>query len=195
MSQVNNIEKRVFKVEMRSNENRTVTGHAAVFNSYSEDFGGWKEVIEPGAFRDAIAVSDVRALYNHDSNHLLGRTTSSTLKLSEDERGLAYDLSMPKHRDDLVELIERGDLTQNSFAFRVKNDRWEKRDGMDVRVIEKVERLYDISLVTYPAYPDTDVAMRSWQAFKETINPEDPTPPAPDYSDYELQLTLQKHTL
>lgn len=180
---------------MRSNENRTVTGHAAVFNSYSEDFGGWKEVIEPGAFRDAIAVSDVRALYNHDSNHLLGRTTSSTLKLSEDERGLAYDLSMPKHRDDLVELIERGDLTQNSFAFRVKNDRWEKRDGMDVRVIEKVERLYDISLVTYPAYPDTDVAMRSWQAFKETIKPEDPTPPAPDYSDYELQLTLQKHTL
>lgn len=178
---------------MRSDpETRTVTGHAAVFNSYSEDFGGWREVIEPGAFRDAISISDVRALYNHDNNHLLGRTTSSTLKLNEDDRGLAYELVLPKHRSDLVELIERGDLTQNSFAFTIKDASWERRDGMDVRVIKKVERLYDVSLVTNPAYPDTDLALRSYEAYKAS---QQLPAPEPDYSEYDYTLTIQKHTL
>lgn len=195
MSQENKIEKRNFSVEIiAEKEKRNVTGHAAVYNSYSVDMGGWREIIMPGAFTRAIRSSEVVALFNHNDDQLLGRTSSGTLKISEDSKGLFYDLNMPESRGDLIELIERGDLTKNSFAFSVKEARWEIQDGIETRVIDEIDRLYDVSLVTSPAYENTDVALRSLKEFRGKRASEKPKPEEIDYSEFENQLILQKHT-
>ena len=94
----------------------------------------------------------------------MGRNKSGTLRLSEDEKGLAYEIEVPQTQTgrDLVESIRRGDITQNSFGFRVLPDGAERReesDGSLIRILKKV-KLYDISPVTYPAYPDTELALR-----------------------------------
>ena len=168
-----NIEKRVFEIRMDYEnkedgddiETRLVSGYAAVFDKYSEDLGGFKERIEKGAFADAISISDVRALFNHDANYILARNTYGTLRLMEDEVGLKYEFEMPKTSfgNDLLQMIKRGDVNQSSFGFTVENDTWSEKDGMVVRTINKVKRLYDVSPVTYPAYPDASVAVRNLQ--------------------------------
>lgn len=147
---------------------RTVEGYAAVFNSTTRIGGGWgyDEVIEAGAFDEAISVSDCRALFNHDPNHLLARQSSGTLQLSLDAKGLKYKFEMPESRADLLEMMERGDLKESSFAFTVKEQEWLEEKDADgdwkyTRIIKKVEMLYDVSPVTYPAYGDTTVAARS----------------------------------
>lgn len=167
-------------------DSRTVTGYAAIFNS-STTIGGWyDEVIESGAFDEALTASDCRALLNHDPNHLLARQSSGTLKLSLDAKGLKYEFEMPKSRADIIEMMERGDLKESSFAFTVSDEEWREEKMGDgkwkyTRTIKKVERLYDVSPVTYPAYADTSVALRSletWKAEhrKETETPEPPAP-------------------
>lgn len=170
-----NIEKRVFEIRMDYEnkeddiETRLVSGYAAVFNKYSEDLGGFKERIEKGAFADAISISDVRALFNHDANLILARNTSGTLRLMEDEVGLKYEFEMPHTSlgNDLLQMIKRGDVNQSSFGFTVENDTWSEKDGMVIRTINKVKRLYDVSPVTYPAYPDASVAVRNLQKQNE----------------------------
>lgn len=148
-----------------------IEGYAAVFNSLSEDLGGWFERIQPGSFKDALG-DDVRALFNHDPNLILGRSTSGTLELEEDSKGLKYKIKMPKTRTaaDLVESINRGDVSQSSFAFMVRagGQNWVEEDGKLVRVLTSV-RLYDVSPVTYPAYlgTDTSVAKRSLADWKK----------------------------
>jgi len=152
---------------------RTVSGYAAVFNRDSEEMWGFIERIAPGAFDEALAVSDVRALFNHDPDKLLARSTSGTLKLSADETGLYYEFEAPDTTvgNDLLVMLKRGDVSQSSFGFTVEQDSWEFRDqGPDIRTIEKVKRLYDVSPVTYPAYPDTTVALRS----RDEAKPADP---------------------
>lgn len=163
---------RVFNSEMRmeGEESRKVVGYAAVFNSDSEEMWGFKERIAPGAFDDAISVSDVRALFNHDPNMLLARTSSGTLTLSVDERGLRYEFEAPNTTagNDLLEMLKRGDVSQSSFAFTVKDEKWDEvKDEMPIRTITKVKRLYDVSLVTYPAYPDTTAAKRSLDQWRK----------------------------
>lgn len=169
----NSMEKRLFNIETRMEEGETmnVVGHASVYNKMSEDLGGFKEIIAPGAFDDVLE-NDVRALINHDGNLILARTTSGTLKLSTDEKGLKYEFDMPQtsYGKDLAISMKRGDVTQSSFAFTVENDNWETKDGMDVRTITKVKRLFDVSPVTYPAYPDADdlvIAQRGLSVYKE----------------------------
>ncbi|HMU75402.1 MAG TPA: HK97 family phage prohead protease [Elusimicrobiota bacterium] len=185
-------EKRVFHIQFRDAAapaegddpaRRTVSGYAAVFNSPSEDIG-FIEIIEPGAFRDAIAVSDVRALFNHDPNLILARTASGTLRIQEDDKGLRYEFDIPDTTfgNDFRVMLQRGDVSQSSFSFTVKEQAWEykKLENGDVqytRRVKKVERLYDVSPVTYPAYPDTEVALRSLQA---TQKPEEQPEPTPD---------------
>jgi len=132
----------------------SVRGYAAVFNSVSEDLGGFVEYIEPRAF-DNVMDNDVRALFNHDYNYLLGRTSAGTLKIWTDERGLGYEAQLPdtSYAKDLAVLMERGDVTQSSFAFMVDQDRWEVDDeGNYTRYIENVSRLIDVSPVVLPAY-------------------------------------------
>lgn len=163
---------RVFNSEMRmeGEESRKVVGYAAVFNSDSEEMWGFKERIAPGAFDEAISVSDVRALFNHDPNMLLARTSSGTLTLSVDERGLRYEFEAPNTTagNDLLEMLKRGDVSQSSFAFTVKDEKWDEvKDEMPIRTITKVKRLYDVSPVTYPAYPDTTAARRSLDQWRK----------------------------
>ena len=144
-------------------DRKKIAGHAAVFNSLSEEIWGFREKIAPGAFKDALGRSDIRALLNHDPNYVLGRTKSGTVRAWEDETGLAVEIAPPSTRwaDDLLVSIGRGDISQMSFAFRVAEDDWETVDGVDRRTILRFDEIFDVSAVTYPAYPETDVALRS----------------------------------
>lgn len=147
-----------------------VRGYAAVFGQLSEDLGGFREQIQAGAFADRLS-DDVRALVNHDPNQVLGRTVAKTLALSEDTRGLAVDITLPDTQvaRDLAVSMERGDVSQMSFAFTVgRDDQAWQRDGAGpwVRTIKRVARLYDVSVVTYPAYAQTEAALRSLEAFQ-----------------------------
>jgi uncharacterized protein len=139
-----------------------IAGHAAVFNSLSEDLWGFREKIAPGAFKPALGKSDIRALLNHDPNFVLGRMKSGTLRVQEDETGLAVEIDPPETRwaDDLLVSIGRGDISQMSFAFRVGEESWETVEGADVRTIVSFDEIFDVSPVTYPAYPETDVSLR-----------------------------------
>jgi uncharacterized protein len=152
-------------VEIRSEDNKkTLRGYAAVYNSPSKDLG-FIEVLAPGAFSDTVN-QDVRALINHDSNLVLGRTKSGTLRLEDDEIGLRFEVDLPdtQYARDLAVSIERGDVNQCSFGFSVKKggDNFSRTsDGQALRTITKVDRLYDVSAVTYPAYEATTVSLRS----------------------------------
>lgn len=170
-------------IETREDEPAKIVGHAAVFNTISENLGWFREIIRPGAF-DGVLENDVRALFNHDSNKVLGRTKSGTLTLEVDEKGLRYVINPPDTTiaKDLMKSIERGDINQSSFGFIVEKDEWEEQEnGEDLRIIHKVKRLFDVSPVTFPAYPDTDVAKRSHDHFVDVNKKEQK-----DEFDYEL---------
>jgi HK97 family phage prohead protease len=159
-------ERRTLKiaVEARADgESRTLSGYGAVFNERTEILGLFEERIAPGAFRDAIGRDDVRALFNHDPNHVLGRTSAGTLRLSEDETGLHYDIDPPDTQSgrDVMTLIQRGDVQGSSFSFEVSDESWEyPKDGLPLRTIRSA-KLYDVGPVTFPAYEQTTVSARS----------------------------------
>ena len=137
-------------------------GHAAVFDT-PEDIGGmFIEQINKGAFTRAIKEDDVRALFNHDSNHVLGRNVAGTLRMSEDEKGLAVEIDAPDTQTarDLKVSVERGDINQMSFGFIPTKEEWNWDSDPVKRTILEV-RLYDVSIVTYAAYPQTDVSART----------------------------------
>jgi hypothetical protein len=170
----NEIERRNFPVEelraITDEEGlRHISGYAAVFNSLSEDLGYFREKIDPGAFSETINADDVRALKNHNSDYVLGRNKSGTLTLSEDQRGLKIDIQPPDAQwaRDLMVSIDRGDIDQMSFGFQTVADRWEIVDEKEVRTLMKV-RLFDVSPVTFPAYPDTEVGLRSLEEYRKT---------------------------
>ena len=172
------MEKRIYNVETRTEEGdngtHKVIGHASLYNTRSANLGGFFEYIEEGAFTsELIEKSDTRALINHDQNLILGRTASGTLKLEADSKGLRYEFDVPEtsYGKDLVVSMKRGDITQSSFAFTVQEDDWSTDDdGNNIRTIKKIDRLYDVSAVTYPAYPDVAdiaVAQRGLACYKE----------------------------
>lgn len=152
--------------ETDANKPKKIAGHAARFNSMSENLGGFRERIAPGAFAASLLDADVRALWNHDANIVLGRNKSGTLRLTEDDVGLYFEVDMPDTqlvRDMVLGPIARGDVSQCSFGFYTIDDAWENVDGEMIRTLLKCE-LLDVSPVTYPAYQNTDVAVRSMQA-------------------------------
>lgn len=156
-------------IEVRAGEDDkpVIWGYAALFNSDSEDMG-FVERIAPGAFTDVLN-DDVRALWNHDPNHVLGRSSSGTLRIGEDKNGLWYEVDPPDTSlgRDIVALMKRGDVDQSSFAFTVSVDEWDESGDVPVRTIKKLRRLYDVSPVTYPAYADTTVAVRKLEEFQQ----------------------------
>ncbi len=163
------LEKRVLNVEARvDDEKRTVYGYAALYESTTSEMGWYDEEIAAGAF-DGADISDVRALFNHDPNLLLARTKSGTLKLDVDQKGLSYEFDAPNTTagNDLLEMLRRGDVSQSSFAFTIKKEAWIEEKGMKrpKRRILEIDRLYDVSPVTYPAYLDTTAAKRSFDAY------------------------------
>jgi len=150
------IEKRACSLELRAASDGKIVGYAAVFNKLSQDLGGFREKIAPGAFAESIKNDDIRALHNHDSNYVLGRNTSGTLRLYEDKKGLRVEIIPPNSQwaKDLRESIRREDVNQMSFAFTALDDTWEENGRL--RILNKV-RLHDVSVVTYPAYENTEV--------------------------------------
>lgn len=176
-------------VEVRTNADGTVRvgGHAAVFDTATQ-IGppgiGFEERIAPGAFKKTISDgADVRLLFNHNPDLVLARTKSGTLTLSEDKVGLAVaaDLAPTTVGRDLAILLQRGDVSQMSFGFQVVKDIWETQRGSDgsdheVRTILEA-RLFDVSAVTYPAYDETDLAIREATLARELRDQRAPKPP------------------
>lgn len=172
------IERRYFAEEMRVEQDGSIEGYAAVFNQLSEDLGGFREKIRFGAFTKTLNEADIRALFNHDPNYVLGRNKARTLDLEEDSHGLQFRVKPPETQwaKDLQESVRRKDINQASFGFRTLKDSWDTGDRNNVRR-ELIEvQLYDVSVVTYPAYPQTIVSARSLaEMFLATIqNQSDP---------------------
>ena len=147
-----------------------IVGYPVVFNSLSNDLGGFVEKVQRGAFAQSLNDNDeVHALFNHDSDKVLGRRGSGTLKLWEDDYGLRMELDPPNTTlgNDVVELLKRGDLVSMSFGFYDVDDSWEVRDGANVRTINSA-RLFDVSIVVNPAYSSASVqlAQRSLEKFQ-----------------------------
>lgn len=171
MNILDEIERRAVLTELRidaaEGKRPVIRGHAAVFDKKSDDLGGFREVVKPGAFAKTLADgADVRALWNHDPNFVLGRTKSGTLRLAEDKRGLAVEVDPPDTQwaNDLIETIRRGDVDQMSFAFRAVKQTWDDSNPKDIlRELDEVQ-LFDVSPVTYPAYPQTSVSVREHMA-------------------------------
>jgi HK97 family phage prohead protease len=150
------------RLERRAGRGASVllVGHAAVFNSQSEDLGGFVETVRPGAFARALREhQNVAALFNHEPSWILGRTASETLRLREDRVGLAVEIEPPETAiaDHVVTAIERGDVSQMSFSFRTIQDRWTAGAPV-LRELLDVD-LFDVSPVVFPAYPATDVSL------------------------------------
>jgi HK97 family phage prohead protease len=170
-------------VETRADGRLTLTGYAVRYNTLSVDLGGFRETILPGAFDKVLnrqrGKRDVVALFNHDANQLLGRTSSGTLELSSDEKGLRYSVVLPNTElgRTIAELTARGDLRGSSFAFTVeqKGQSWAPgEDGVPRRSIREVSGLFDVSVVTHPAYSSSSAAvarrsMEAWMAEQEEV--------------------------
>lgn len=181
---------RVMVERSRDNSAGRFTGHAAVFNQRTSigdpQRGGFYEQLDKAAFNRALAEEhDVRFLVDHDPSRVLARTASGTLNLSTDKQGLRVDADLADTSigRDLRVLLERGDVSQMSFGFVVREDEWAmQKDGTELRTIRDLD-LYDVSAVTFPAYPQTDAAIRAagyydirrqrWEAMSARL-PKDP---------------------
>lgn len=155
------------RVETRDDKAR-IFGHAALFDEPVEIAGMFRERIARGAFSAAIGRDDVRALINHEPDLVLGRSTAGTLKLAEDDKGLAVEIDPPDTQAarDLLVSMRRGDITQMSFGFTARRQEWDDTQDPPLRTLLEVE-LFDVSVVTFPAYPQTDAAVRSLKALQE----------------------------
>jgi hypothetical protein len=163
-----NVERRNITQEFRvapDGEAAKISGYAALFDTPSENLGGWTEIIDPNAFDNVLAGNpDVRALWNHNPDAVLGRTTASTLSLSIDSRGLVYAIDPPDTNlaKDLMVSMRRRDVTQSSFSFICKRDQWtDNADGTVTRRILEFDQILDVSPVTYPAYSATTSQARN----------------------------------
>jgi len=175
IKQIENAERRFFAepVQFRADNENQIEGYAAVFNKDSVDFGGWIERIAPGAFDDVLN-DDAVAAFNHDMSLVFGRNKVN-VTLEQDGKGLRYVVSLPDTSlaKDIRTLIKEGIINQSSFAFTVRKQNWEHvedKSRPSVRTILKVARLFDVSPVTYPAYPDTSVATRDFRKELEDHN-------------------------
>ena len=211
------IERRTFSVkELRAaqkDDKPVLEGLASVFNEYSQDLGGFVEIIEPGFFDDVLG-DDVRSLVNHDPNYVLGRTKAGTLEIEQTEEGL-FQRTYPPIQEpeaaqwakDLMVSIKRGDIDQMSFAFIVKNtyrgdpvdgDEWSAVGDKIVRRLKKggARELLDVSVVTYPAYTQTSVSANArsrFEEFKESIQRQEPAEDKP--AEWQEPLDMLKRRL
>ncbi len=162
------MEKRVIEgaFEVRADEGtpRRLVGYASVFDQLSQVIWGFRERVQKGAFAETVG-DDIRALWNHDSAYVLGRTTAGTLDLGEDDKGLWVEITPPDTplTQSFLASVERGDVTQMSIGFRALEDEWDEDDeGQMIRTVTKI-KLYEVSPVTFPAFPQTEISVRSEQ--------------------------------
>jgi hypothetical protein len=175
----NQIERRTLGTELRAEKSGEdlyqIRGYAATFNSPSKDLGGFREVVAKGAFKRALKEKqDVKALFNHSADRVLGRVGNGTLELAEDERGLSFRCQLNPavtwHRD-LWQSVQRGDISECSFAFKApeSGQKWgtmkdERGVTCAMRTLTDVD-LFDVSAVTYPAYNTTSLEAREARSF------------------------------
>lgn len=161
-------------VEQRSDGTAVIRGYAVVYNRLSVPLGGFRERIMPGAFDEVLKRSESRvdlvSYFNHDANIMLGRESSGTLRVWSDERGLGFEVNPPKSREDILELVSRGDVRGASFTFQLRGpnaENWVEEDGMPVREVRSAS-IYELGPVVQPAYPETavSVARRSLEAWR-----------------------------
>jgi len=193
-----NVERRFFTIKDMKLEKRgdgetlpKITGYAAVFNKLSVDMG-FREKIAPGAFRSALKTSDARALYNHNPDYVLGRQSAGTLTLREDDRGLWMEVDPPNtsYARDLVENIMLKNIKEQSFGFTVKSDSWDDIESdTPTRTLLEIGEVFDASVVTYPAYQDTTVALRSLENAKAEIEKE----PEVDTTIEDIKTVYERH--
>lgn len=161
-----------FEMRGEGADENVISGYAAVFNSNSKDFGGWYERIAPGFFDDVLD-DDAVALFNHDMNLVLGRNKVN-VKLEQDSKGLKYRVELPDTTmaKDVRTLIKSKIIHQSSFAFTVREQKWEHNENKpSVRTLLKAKRLYDVSPVTNPAYEDSTVGARNFAETKPQVGP------------------------
>lgn len=157
---MNKIE-RVYDVEFRASQenDREVEGYAVVFNQPA-DLGWFTEEIDPHAF-DEADMSNVYLLGNHDENIVLAGTSNNSLRWDIDQNGVFQrsDIIDTSLGEDWLKLVKKGLINKQSFAFSIAKggEEWSERNGKEHRIIRKIDRVYDFSLVTYPAYPTTSV--------------------------------------
>lgn len=186
------------KLEIRTSADgvKTYRGYAAKFNSWSEDLGGFREIIQPGFF-DKVLSMDVRMLFNHDVNYVLGRSVAKTMRYGQDDVGLWFEYDDPSTTwsRDLSITIGRNDVNQCSFGFIVgmEGDNWRQTDAGYERTLLAggCEDLFDCSVVTFPAYRDTSVAGRSLTAIKSQLLEEERAKKEADRKTAELILADQ----
>lgn len=154
-------------------DSRKISGYAAVFEQKTKIGTWYEEQIARGAF-DECDFSRCVLNFNHDDNNLLGRVSSGTLKLEIDEKGLRFECELPETTtaNDILTLIRRGDIEGCSFAFVVRESSWEWLSDadpaqLDQRTIMKISEVFDVSVVTHPAYEQTSVDARSAEAARE----------------------------
>lgn len=156
------------KVEARTTADGQLVGGVGI--SYGETAGigdSFREVFAPGAFRNALN-ADILALFGHDRNRVLGRTTAGTLRLREDQQGVHYEIDLPDTTDgrDLAVSVGRGDITGTSFGFRAVRETWDDTVEPPLRTIHEA-LLSEISPTADPAYGDTSIALRSLDAARK----------------------------
>ena len=170
------------KIEIRNNpsgivtraegDSRTVKGRAVVFNAWSEDLGGFREKIAPGALDGVIERSDIFALLDHRRDRgILGRSKRGdqvSLRLNVTDAGLDYEFEAPETAlgNELLSCLERGEIDGSSFAFTVLEDQWERVGDEYQRTITKIDELYDVSPVYSPAYSQTTCDLRGLESLK-----------------------------
>jgi HK97 family phage prohead protease len=159
------------RVETRADGSKMIVGYGAVFHRADDpgtEYQLWRGAVERvgrSAFDNALKrPDDVRGLFNHDSDRVLGRTTSGTMRLSVDDRGLRYEIDLPDTQTarDVAASIERGDITGSSFSFSVEGEEWQRDDGrgVEIRTIKDV-KLFDVGPVTFPAYQSANTGVRA----------------------------------
>lgn len=150
--------------ETREDGAMVLRGYAALYSTEATIAGMFRESIAPGAFDEAVGRDDVRALFNHNPDYVLGRTTAGTLRLDVDGTGLRYEVQLnpaDTEHQRIWQMVSRGDVSQSSFGFEVTDQTWGERKAgeLPLRIITKT-KLYDVSPVTYPAYAQTSVTAR-----------------------------------
>lgn len=148
-----------------ADEKKYITGYFAVFNSIYEIFRGCTESIATTAFDETLN-DDIRALTNHNTRLVLGRNTIQTLKLRVDEKGLYGEIEINQDDTDAMNLyarVKRGDVSQCSFGFEILDEEREVKQNGDVHFTIRKVKLYEVSVVTFPAYKETEVAARKEQ--------------------------------
>jgi HK97 family phage prohead protease len=159
-------------IERAEGDEGYVSGHAAVFNSWSPQYTYFREMIAPGAF-DEVDMSDVVVTFNHNFDNLLARTGNGSATLEIDERGLKYRYKTPNTTlgKDVEELVRTQTLAGSSFMFTITDEEWKKKeDGSYDRIIKSIGQLFELGVVTTPWYPSTDAqlkAMRSAGVYEE----------------------------